>query len=283
MKKLFLIFCLFGAHLIFSQDKMPFKIYDRSGQEVNYSKMLSAAKKNNVVLFGEIHNFSIIHWLQLEFVKDLSVKNKLVLGAEMLERDNQDELNAYLAGSINQKKFDSVARLWVNYKTDYKPLVDFAKENKLAFIATNVPRKYASLVYKNDFKVLDTLSGERKNWVAPLPIEYDAELPGYKSMKDMGDGHISETLPKAQALKDATMAYSISQNLKEASVFVHFNGTYHSNNYEGINWYLRKFVPKVKIMTIATVEQENIDLFKKENNNLADFIIVVDSDVTKTH
>lgn len=283
MKKLFLTFCLFGAHLIFSQDKMPFKIYDRSGQEVNYSKMLSVAKKNDVVLFGEIHNNSILHWLQLEFVKDLSVKNKLVLGAEMLERDNQDELNAYLAGSINQKKFDSVARLWVNYKTDYKPLVDFAKENKLAFIATNVPRKYASLVYKNDFKVLDTLSGERKNWVAPLPIEYDAELPGYKSMKDMGDGHISETLPKAQALKDATMAYSISQNLKEASVFVHFNGTYHSNNYEGINWYLRKFVPKVKIMTIATVEQENIDLFKKENSNLADFIIVVDSDVTKTH
>lgn len=283
MKKLFLTFCLFGAHLIFSQDKMPFKIYDRSGQEVNYSKMLSVAKKNDVVLFGEIHNNSILHWLQLEFIKDLSVKNKLVLGAEMLERDNQDELNAYLAGSINQKKFDSVARLWVNYKTDYKPLVDFAKENKLAFIATNVPRKYASLVYKNDFKVLDTLSGERKNWVAPLPIEYDAELPGYKSMKDMGDGHISETLPKAQALKDATMAYSISQNLKEASVFVHFNGTYHSNNYEGINWYLRKFVPKVKIMTIATVEQENIDLFKKENNNLADFIIVVDSDVTKTH
>lgn len=283
MKKLFLTFCLFGAHLIFSQDKMPFKIYDRSGQEVNYSKMLSVAKKNDVVLFGEIHNNSILHWLQLEFVKDLSVKNKLVLGAEMLERDNQDELNAYLAGSINQKKFDSVARLWVNYKTDYKPLVDFAKENKLAFIATNVPRKYASLVYKNDFKVLDTLSGERKNWVAPLPIEYDAELPGYKSMKDMGDGHISETLPKAQALKDATMAYSISQNLKEASIFVHFNGTYHSNNYEGINWYLRKFVPKVKIMTIATVEQENIDLFKKENNNLADFIIVVDSDVTKTH
>lgn len=283
MKKLFLFFCLFGVHLIFSQDKMPFKIYDRSGQEVSYSKMLSVAKKNDVVLFGEIHNFSIIHWLQLEFVKDMSVKNKLVLGAEMLERDNQDELNAYLAGSINQKKFDSVARLWVNYKTDYKPLVDFAKENKLAFIATNVPRKYASLVYKNDFKVLDTLSGERKNWVAPLPIEYDAELPGYKSMKDMGDGHISETLPKAQALKDATMAYSISQNLKEETVFIHFNGTYHSNNYEGINWYLRKFVPKVKIMTIATVEQDDIGLFKKENSNLADFIIVVDSDVTKTH
>lgn len=283
MKKFILTVFFFCTNLFFSQDKMPYKIYDRTGQESNYSKMLSVAKKNNIVLFGEIHNFSIVHWLQLEFVKDLASKQKVILGGEMFERDNQDELDAYLSGSINQKKFDSVARLWVNYKTDYKPLVDFAKENKIAFIATNVPRKYASLVYKNDFKVLDTLSGERKNWVAPLPIEYDAELPGYKSMKDMGDGHVSETLPKAQALKDATMAYSISKNTKEETVFIHFNGTYHSNNYEGINWYLKKFLPKVRIMTIATVEQDDINLFKKEFNNLADFIIIVDSDVTKTH
>ena len=80
MKKLFLTFCLFGAHLIFSQDKMPFKIYDRSGQEVNYSKMLSVAKKNDVVLFGEIHNNSILHWLQLEkHLQSLSTWYKQVL------------------------------------------------------------------------------------------------------------------------------------------------------------------------------------------------------------
>jgi uncharacterized iron-regulated protein len=46
---------------------------------------------------------------------------------------------------LDQKQLDSTARLWKNYKTDYKPLVDFAKENYFDFIATNMPRRYASV------------------------------------------------------------------------------------------------------------------------------------------
>jgi uncharacterized iron-regulated protein len=48
----------------------------------------------------------------------------------MIETDNQQALNQYLAGKIDQKALDSLARLWSNYKTDYKPLVDFAKDNQ---------------------------------------------------------------------------------------------------------------------------------------------------------
>ena len=62
--------------------------------------------------------------------KDLVKKKQLVLGAEMLEADNQEHINQYLSGAIDQEKLDSTVRLWSNYKTDYKPLVDFAKEKK---------------------------------------------------------------------------------------------------------------------------------------------------------
>ena len=48
-----------------------------------------------------------------------------------------------------------MARLWNNFKTDYKPLVDFAKDNNLKFIATNIPRRFASLVFKGGFEVLE--------------------------------------------------------------------------------------------------------------------------------
>lgn len=283
MKKTFLLLTTFFCGVVLAQEKAPYKIYDRVGQEMSYSKMLSLTNKSDVVLFGEMHDNSIIHWLQLELTKDLAQKKNLVLGAEMFEADNQDELNAYLSGKINQKQLDTTARLWKNYRTDYKPLVEFAKEKKFNFIATNIPRKFASLVYKNGFQVLDTLSTEQKSWIAPLPIAYDAELPGYKAMLDMGDGHSNENLPKAQAAKDATMAYFISKNLKPETTFIHYNGTYHSDNFEGINWYLKKYAPKVKIVTIATVEQEDIVRFEKENQNKADIIIVVDKDVTKTH
>jgi len=283
MKKIFLVLTTLCIGVISAQEKAAYKIYDRVGQEMSYSKMLTMTNKSDVVLFGEMHDNSIIHWLQLELTKDLAQKKNLVLGAEMFEADNQDELNNYMSGKINQRQLDTTARLWKNYRTDYKPLVEFAKEKKFNFVATNIPRKFASLVYKNGFQALDSLSTEQKSWIAPLPIAYDATLPGYKAMLEMDELHANENLPKAQASKDATMAYFISQNLKAETIFVHYNGTYHSDNFEGINWYLKKYAPKVKVVTIATVEQDDIVRFEKENQNKADIIIVVDKDVTKTH
>ena len=266
-----------------AQDKQGYQLYTKEGKKTTYKKMLKAAGETEVVFFGEHHDNSLIHWLQLEFTKDLADTKKLVLGAEMIEADNQKQLNQYLKGEIDQKAFDTLARLWNNHKTDYKPLVDFAKEKHFPFIATNVPRRYASKVYKGGFEALDALTPEEKSWIAPLPIAYDASLPGYVKMLEMMGGHGGDNLPKAQAVKDATMGYFIAQNLKPGTVFVHYNGTYHSDNFEGINWYLKKAKPGVKIMTIAAVSQKDVAKLEKEFLNVADFILVVDEDVTKTY
>lgn len=283
MKKHIILFTIFLGILTQAQDKQSYQIFDKNGKKSSYEKLLKASSKTEVVLFGEYHNNSVIHWLQLELTKDLAEKTDLVLGAEMLEADNQTQLNQYLKGEITQKGLDSLARLWNNYKTDYKPLVDFAKEKKFDFIATNVPRRYASMVFRKDLVALDSLSKEEKSWIAPLPIEFDINLPGYQAMMGMQGGHAGDKMPKAQAIKDATMAYFIHKNLKENSVFVHYNGTYHSDNFEGINWYLKIYNPKIKIVTIATVEQKDITTLEKEHLNKADFIIVIDEDVTKTY
>ena len=283
MKNIITSLLLFATILSAAQDKKAYQIFDKNGKKTSYEKLLKAGEKADVVLFGEYHDNSVVHWLQLEFTKDLAEKKDLVLGAEMLEADNQTQVNQYLKGEINQKQLDSSARLWKNYKTDYKPLVDFAKEKKFSFIATNVPRRYASLVFKKDLVALDSLSAQEKSWIAPLPIEFDINLPGYKSMMGMQGGHAGEKMPKAQAIKDATMAYFINKNRKENSVFIHYNGTYHSDNFEGINWYLRKLDAGIKIVTIATVEQKDISKLEAEHYNKADFILVIDEDVTKTY
>ena len=282
MKCFFCLMAFVISFTVVAQDKLPYQLYDKSGKKTTYKKMVQQAENAEVVLFGEHHDNSIVHWLQLEFTKDLFAKKQLVLGAEMIEADNQKQLNQYLKGEINQKAFDTLARLWNNHKTDYKPLVDFAKGNNLNFVATNVPRRYASLVYKQDFQALDKLSEEEKTWMAPLPIKYDKNLPGYVKMLEMMGDHASETMPKAQAIKDATMGHFILQNLKPNTTFVHYNGSFHSDNFDGIYWYLKQGNPELKIMTIATVSQKDISRMEKENVKLADFIIVVDEDVTKT-
>lgn len=266
-----------------AQDKKAYQLFDKKGKKTTYTKLLRATLNTQVLLFGEYHNNSIVHWLQLELTKDVAEKKPIVLGAEMLEADNQKQLDAYLKGEINQKQLDSTARLWSNYKTDYKPLVDFAKDNNITFIATNIPRRYASMVHKKGFEALETLSDEEKSWIAPQPIPYDANLPGYVEMMKMMGEHTSPNMPKAQASKDATMGYFIYKNLKDNSVFIHYNGTYHSDNFEGISWYLLQQNHDLKIITIATVEQKDLSKLEKEHYNKADFILVIDEDATKTY
>jgi uncharacterized iron-regulated protein len=283
MKKLLFIAAFFLSGAVQSQDKQPYQLYTKDGKKTTYKKLLAASADTQVVLFGEHHDNSLIHWLQLELTKDLAEKKNLVLGAEMIEADNQKQLDQYLAGQINQKAFDTLARLWNNHKTDYKPLVDFAKEKKFPFIATNVPRRYATMVYKKGLEELNNLTAEEKLWIAPLPIAYDATLPGYVEMLKMAGGHGGDNLPKAQAIKDATMAYFINKNLKPGTVFIHYNGSYHSDNFEGINWYLKKYNQGVKIVTIAAVSQKDLSTLEKEHLNKADFILVVDEDMTKTY
>ncbi len=266
-----------------AQDKKAYQLFDKNGKKVTFEKLIKNSEKTQVVLFGEFHDNPICHWLQLELTQELASKKAIVLGAEMIEADNQVQLNDYLADKITQKQLDSTARLWSNYKTDYKPLVDFAKAKKFPFVATNIPRRYASMVHKKGFEILETLTDEEKSWMAPLPMPYDKDLPGYTQMMTMMGEHTSPNMPKAQASKDATMAHFITKNLKPQSVFIHFNGSFHSDNFDGINWYLRKYQPEIAIMTISTVEQNQLETLEKEHLNKADFILVIDEDMTKTY
>ncbi|MGV3558331.1 ChaN family lipoprotein [Larkinella arboricola] len=278
--------------LAFTSDKPAYQFYNQKLKAVDYQKVLKETKEADVVFFGELHNNPICHWLELQLTKDLYADRKaqLMLGAEMFEADNQTALSDYVTGQTTDREFAKQARFWNNYKTDYRPLVDFAREHKLTFIATNVPRRYASAVARQGLASLDTVPAAQKAWIAPLPLTVDLTLPGYKAMLDMMHGSSAKSDPeqganfaRAQAIKDATMAHFILQNRKPGSTFLHYNGSYHSNNFEGIIWYLRQKQPDLKIVTIASVEVPDVQKPDKANQNLANFILHIPSDMTKTY
>jgi uncharacterized iron-regulated protein len=271
-----------------AKDKPAYSLYNSKGRKVTWEKMVKDLQKADLVFFGESHNNPISHWLEYELMVELysNFDSLMVAGAEMFEADNQPALNDYLSGNSDEKKFKDEARLWKNYQTDYQPLVDFAKEKKIPFIATNVPRKYASAVFKGDFQALDTLKQGEYAWIAPLPIPFDISLKCYQDMLKMGEGHgmvIDEKYPKAQALKDATMAYFIINNLVSGGIFFHINGSYHSDNFQGILWYINKYKPGLKMKTITTVEMDVMDKPLKEDLEKASYILVVPASMTKTY
>lgn len=270
-----------------TSDKPAYRIFTKDGDATDYTAMLDAMYNADIILFGETHNCPIAHWMEYEVTKALYGKDStgLVIGAEMFEADNQDLVDAYLKRVIDSDEFEEKARLWDNYWTDYYPLLFFAKDNGLRFIATNVPRHYAAFVKDKGLEALETLPEEEKRFIAPLPIEFTPDENGeemFAMMKlMMGDkSEVKSYYAEAQAVKDATMAWFISQNFDRK--FIHYNGNFHSDMDGGIVPYLEKYLPGKKILTVCSARQDEITALDEENLGRADFILCVPTDMTTT-
>lgn len=289
MKNIFIAILLAGFCSLSAQNVKAYQFYNQKGKEVSTDKLAKELAEYDVVFFGENHNSSINHWLQLKITEALyQQKNgQLILGAEMFERDNQSQLNQYLNGTFDAKTLKDSARLWNNYATDYKPLVDFAKEKKLNFIATNIPRRYASQTSKEGLESLNKLTAKEKSYIAELPIKVTLDTPGYPEMKKMMGDHAEEmkvmNFISAQATKDATMAESILKNIKSGKTLVHYNGNYHSKEFGGIYWYIKQKNPNLKMAVISVFESENPDLKVPEKDYIpTEFNLIIPADMTKT-
>lgn len=290
MKNIFIAILFISCCSVNAQNLKAFQFYNQKGKEIKTDKLAKELAEYDVVFFGENHNSSINHWLQLKITEALFEKKngQLILGAEMFERDNQSQLNNYLSGKFDSKTLKDSARLWANYVTDYKPLVDFAKDKKLKFIATNVPRKYASQTSKEGLESLNKLSEKEKTYVAQLPIKVTLDTPGYPEMKTMMGEHAEGTkvmnFISAQAIKDATMAESILKNFEKGKTFIHYNGNFHSKEFGGIYWYIKQKNPNLKMAVISVFESENPELKVPEKEYIpTDFNLVIPADMTKTY
>jgi len=266
-------------------DKPAYRLFDRHGAEIRYGTMLDHLAASAVVLFGELHIDPIVHWLQFEATKDLfaRVRERLIVGAEMFEADDQIIIDEYMAGTIGHETLIAEAKVWKNYDTDYRPIVEFAHDHGIPFIATNIPRRYAGLVARGGLGVLETLSDQAKQWIAPLPVPLDLKSPTYRDLLDLGSAHgmDAENFLAAQAIKDATMAHFILMNLSPGKLFVHLNGEYHSRRFGGICWYLKQAQPDLAIITITSVEGTSLD-FLDEYRGVADYTLVIPQSMTKT-
>ncbi len=333
-----------------TKDVTAFQIYTSNGKKITYEKLVNQLLKaqsskpmeSNVILFGELHDNPISHWLELQLTQDIYQFNaKMVLGAEMFETDQQFAVNEYLnptKDTVAKKsvtpmgmmigqdpsytKLKKSVKLWNNFATDYQPLVDFSRDNHLPFVATNIPRRYASLVYRKGIVALyataenyasnagnansvinfsqkvnpscDTgiLSNAYLNNHYPSTFLYDSTLKCYRDIFNMAGGHGGQNLSMSQAIKDATMAKNIYANLlNQGGIYIHYNGSYHSDNHQSIEWYLkmylnareRKDIENFTIKTISTRTQANVSQLDKENYEIADYIIVVPENMTRTY
>ncbi len=271
-----------------------YRLFDKQGNAVEMSKIIEAMQTADVVFLGEQHDDPTAHQLQFEIFKAAFEKygktRALALSLEMFERDSQIVVDEYLAGLINESNFTQQARAWNNYKTDYRPLVEFAKTNILPVVAANAPRRYVNLVSRLGRESLDALSPAAKSWLAPLPYNQASQAYAAKFnslMSGMGMGaassgagnHNVSKMLDSQALWDATMADSIAKTLRQNknALVVHLNGGFHSENRLGTVEHLFKYQPTARVVVITMKSSENFPSFDKTNDtNAGDFVVLTD-------
>jgi uncharacterized iron-regulated protein len=272
-----------------------YQIYDAKGNGATLSDIIQAIEKSDVVFLGENHDDATAHILQAEIFKKIyegyAKNRKIVLSLEMFERDVQIILDEYLKDLITEKKFLDDSRPWNNYKTDYRPLVEFAKQNKLAVIAANAPRRYVNMVSRGGRNALDQLSPEAKRWLAPLPYaassaeyskKFNALMGNTKSEKS---GNEPSKILEAQTLWDATMAFSIAKYLNKGknNLVVHLNGSFHTENRLGTAEQLQRFQPSAKILVVTMRSEEDYAKFDRtKHSGLGDFVILTDAKLPRS-
>ncbi len=263
-----------------AQDSMSvhYKIYDtRTQQIITIDKIVADLASADVLFFGEEHNDSAGHYLE----------NKILLSLEMFETDNQLVLNEYLQGKIDESRFSSNVRLWSNYR-DYRPMIEYAKQNLLSVIAANPPRRYVNMVSRRGMRSLDSLSKEAKKFLPPLP--YDTLGNPYRekflSLMKGAPESASKNIYYSQSLWDAGMAYSIYAFLKKnkGMKIFHCVGKFHSDEKLGTAAQLQSYNKKLKILNISCFSDKSFaNPDWQQFSNLGDYIILTNPDLKRTY
>lgn len=253
----------------------------KSGKELTVAQLAQKLAKYDVVFFGEYHDQSEIHKSEIDLLEALhKIKGeKLVLSMEMFEVDNQEKLDSFLAGQLNEADFMATSRPWPNYQTDYAPLVNFAKEQNMPVVAANVPRFLAAHVAKNNASAAG-IEEQYKKW---LPKATYAPEGAYKDKfyAQMSSPAAPMKMPPqrlaavyaAQCLKDDKMAESIAafadahQNMQ----ILHINGCFHSDAHLGTAQKLEALRPELKVAVITPLERK-----QKGEKPAGDFVVWFD-------
>jgi len=302
-----------------------YRVFTGAGEPSSIDDIVASMGRNQVVFIGEAHDDPTGHMLEANLLErayetygapgsNNGAPRPVALSLEFFQRDVQPILDEYLAGLITEKAFLADSRPWPRYDSDYRPLIEFAKEKGLKVIAANAPRRYVTRVTLHGRESLNDLSAEAKASLAPLPygqaskayrdqwIQAISGVMAEEGMKcgvpipepEEGKEPVKPTAPvgshetmgnqlQSQALWDATMAYWISKYLAQEpdGLVLHMVGSFHVARGTGVPEHLEAYRPGAQFMIVVLRPVEDIDVFEPApDGQWGDFVVQTDQSRT---
>jgi uncharacterized iron-regulated protein len=284
-----------AAHDSVAPSYVPNRVYDTKHRRfIDFEAMLAASTGADVLFLGEQHDDLATHRLEAATLEGLARRRgNIVLALEMFERDVQPALDDYLGGRAAEHDFLAAARPWPRYVTDYRPMVEFARASNWRVVASDVPRRLASLVARRGLTtILDSISATDRAFAArELECPHDGYFARFaRTMADMpshsGDSTKESAAEKAatiervyqaQCIKDETMSESVARAFGAApprALVVHVNGAFHSDYGLGTAERVKRRLHGKRVLVVSFVPVRDLDTADgRAQHTLADYIV----------
>ncbi|MDW2324407.1 ChaN family lipoprotein [Vibrio sp. 1401] len=235
-----------------------YQLYTPSGEHIALSKLPIELQQADVILIGEWHTHAGVHRFQTDMLKQLtSYDRSLALSMEQFTRDKQPVVDAYLRGEIGEQYLMKQANAWPNYESDYRPLVELAKQKNLPVIAANAPKSIVRCIGRQGLDYINKLDDDQRMFIAQA-INTGSSPYKEKFMASMHHGKPEQTEKQfaAQVTWDETMAESIVSYLDDSpgAQIVHVAGKFHTEQGLGTAASILSRNPSLKVVVISLTD-----------------------------
>ncbi|MDV5052076.1 ChaN family lipoprotein [Vibrio sp. T13N] len=235
-----------------------YQLYTPSGEHIALSELPKELQQADVILIGEWHTHAGVHRFQTDMLKQLSSYGRpLALSMEQFTRDKQPVVDAYLRGEIGEQYLMKQANAWPNYESDYRPLVEFAKQKNLPVIAANAPKGIVRCIGRQGLDYINKLDDDQRMFIAQA-INTGSSPYKEKFMASMHHGKPEQTEKQfaAQVTWDETMAESIVSYLDDnpGAQVLHVAGKFHTEQGLGTAASILSRNPSLKVVVISPTD-----------------------------
>lgn len=241
-------------------------------RRVQPEQLIKELSSANYVLIGEKHDNPDHHHLQNWILTELLPETKYHLVFEMLNYDQQDILSQLTSNSLTEEISEATNFDQAGWPSKYyMPLVQTGLTKGAAIVAGNLPKDDLMGIYRKGFDDLDTNRFSTAGVVTGEQLTA-LEQEIHSQHCDMLPASQTAPMAKIQIAKDASMAFSLSQNDKAVLIA----GNYHVNKENGVPLHLTKRSPTKKTLVIQIIEvndnYETVELLNSDKLNQADFL-----------
>ncbi len=212
----------------------------KAGKVIPFDELIEHLCSKDLIFLGEVHDNPEHHLIQMQILQALTDRcGPSALAMEVFQSPQQNDLDRYLWGEMPEETFLEAVDWKKSWSYDYllyRPLILWAKANRIPVLAINAPIAVVRKVARQGLKNLD--DAERSAVAEKIDLSHPAHRDYLRRVYEQhrhGELESFEHFYEAQCVWEETMAENASRFFKKGQTrLVVIAGNGHLINKYGI-------------------------------------------------